>query len=746
MLSAALTLFALCACLAACGADQKGQADQKEEMKTEEKAGEKEEPKTQTKAEDDVWRGIAPGMEDLSDITERTEYMDVAVESEVLFDNDLKEMVPVNEMQGRPRTEDGTTWLPVGTRFVQGEPVQFWAEVGERADIWLCGKDNSRELLVKDFSLEYVDSMHPYQWYMDRDGNCYCYGEVYTADEYNVYSRSQSKLVKVLPSGEILYSTATEPQTFIAGLCQTQDGRMYVLLDDRNEDRMFGKWKVAEVDPDTGELRKESLRELASWRYGIYLGTAGSFPAVTGYGSESSRMIAKMDMADGSLLPVLYFIGISYGWHGDMELRDFQVAEDGAVALLWSEPNGTGGLLETLRMEKVERIPIVVRGSFYDTWFGNKVVRFNSENDKYHVVVEDCGLENDRDDFARLTSIQIGSGKGPDIIQSGLMYDYMEGMQEKGVLEELNPYMEASGISEEDYFPLAFSVLRQGEKIYGVSPRWSIWEYAISQEVLESSQAPDIETLADALLAWEGGGYYHEAYDSAQVLRYFFEGTDSLWGMLDWESGSCDFDTPLFYKLLEAAKRYGDDGRSNLEPITVDRLLYNVGYFKTEAELAQEGKVGLGVLSDEGCYPACSNGNALSVNANSTKKEGAWEFIRFLISEEAQFGDRGSSAFEYPVHRKAYESCIEKFIEQETYIKRVNGVDVPVYWGTEITEERLTEFREKIETARPQPIRTSPVIDIIIEEAADYFKTGKRAEDVAAVINRRVQLYLNERK
>ncbi len=187
MLSAALILFAFCVCLAVCGADQKGQADPKEETKTEEMAGEKEEPKTQTKAEDDVWRGIAPGMEELRDITERTEYMDVAVEPEVLFDNDLKEMVSVNEMQGRPGTENGTMWPPVGT----GEPVQFWAEVGERADIWLCRKDNSRELL------------------------------------------------------------------------------------------------------------------------------------------------------------------------------------------------------ETLRMEKVERIPIVVWGSFYDTWFGNKVVRFNSENDKYHVVVED---------------------------------------------------------------------------------------------------------------------------------------------------------------------------------------------------------------------------------------------------------------------------------------------------------------------------------------------------------------------
>ncbi len=110
MLSAALILFAFCVCLAVCGADQKGQADPKEETKTEEMAGEKEEPKTQTKAEDDVWRGIAPGMEELRDITERTEYMDVAVEPEVLFDNDLKEMVSVNEMQGRPGTENGTMW------------------------------------------------------------------------------------------------------------------------------------------------------------------------------------------------------------------------------------------------------------------------------------------------------------------------------------------------------------------------------------------------------------------------------------------------------------------------------------------------------------------------------------------------------------------------------------------------------------------------------------------------------------
>ena len=37
--------------------------------------------------------------------------------------------------------------------------------------------------------------------------------------------------------------------------------------------------------------------------------------------------------------------------------------------------------------------------------------------------------------------------------------------------------------------------------------------------------------------------------------------SESFWGMVDWESGSCEFNTPLFGKLLEAAKRYDDNGR-----------------------------------------------------------------------------------------------------------------------------------------------------------------------------------------
>ena len=502
---------------------------------------------------------------------------------------------------------------------------------------------------------------------------------------------------------------------------------------------------LAEMDSATGKPIQESIRELPL-KYGIRLGKTGSFPAVAGYSVSTDRRISKVDMVEGSLSPILFFSGISYGWHEDLELQDFQVAEDGTIELLWSESKGAGGLLEKLKMEKVEKIPIIIRGRFLssDTWFGNKVAQFNMENSTYHVIVEDCGSGNDEEDFARLTSIQMSAGGGPDIVNSILMKDYIEGMLEKGTLEELNPYMEASGIREEDYFPLTFASLRQGEHIYGVNPSIVVWDTEISEEVLGSREVPNIEALADILLARNEKGIYRKGYNSAEVLESFLQGTESLWGMIDWENGSCDFDSSLFGKLLEAAKRYGDDGRTNLDSITDLSVLRSVLHFEGQARQEADGKVSIGVLFDDGCYPVSEWVYALSINANSPHKEAAWEFICFLISEEAQLED--STSLSMPLHKEAFDAWMQKCIDKYAVVGQENGVSVPMYNGRAITDEMQAEFKEKIEAARPLPIRTVPILDIILEEAKAYFDGYKNEQDVVAVINKRVQLYLDERK
>lgn len=716
---ASILLFQLCVLLTACGTAE------------------------EETAKEITWQGIAPGMENLTDITERTEFYDVTVESEALFDFDIKTQTPkIYDTETSTLSGEGTDWVPIGTQFLQGEPIQLWAKTGaETADIYLYKKDGSRELLLENFSSEYTQTVQPCRWYLDHEGNCYCYGTIYSDSED---SNDRGFLIKILPSGEILYKAAMEQNILIKGLCQMEDESIYLLLEDVAED-LYGKWLLTRLQPDTGEPVQNSIRELPL-KFGIYLGKMGSFPAVTGYHFNTDRRVSRIDMAEGNLIPVLFFTGISYGWHDDLKLSDFQVSEKGEIEFLWTESDGTKGLWEKLKMEKVEKIPIIVRGSLLssDTWFGNKVAQFNLDNDTYHVIVEDCGKSNDMEDFARLTSIQISTGGGPDIINGILMGDYMEGMLEKGVLEELNPYMAASGIREDDYFPLTFASLRQEGRIYSVNPNMTVWEFETSEEILKGREMPEIEKLADLLLARDENGIFLKGYDSAEVLKLFLQGSESLWGMMDWENGSCDFGTPLFGKLLEAAKRYGDDGRKNTDSIAEFKVLRSILSFEGQAQQQAEGRVSFGALSDDGCYPVSEWGYSLSINANSAHKEGAWEFIHFLISEDSQRTDR--DFMNMPLHKEAFDAWMQKYIDDKTMTEQLNGVDVISYNGKIITDEMLAEFKNKIETARPLPVRTAPVLDIILEEAGYYFNGSKNADEVVEIINKRVQLYLNERK
>lgn len=71
------------------------------------------------------------------------------------------------------------------------------------------------------------------------------------------------------------------------------------------------------------------------------------------------------------------------------------------------------------------------------------------------------------------------------------------------------------------------------------------------------------------------------------------------------------------------------------------------------------------------------------------------------------------------------------------------------YMGYYVFKEPLTEAEknkllEGLDSFGPSYYRTNAVSDIIQEEAESYFNGTRTAEDVAKIINNRVQLYLNE--
>lgn len=114
----------------------------------------------------------------------------------------------------------------------------------------------------------------------------------------------------------------------------------------------------------------------------------------------------------------------------------------------------------------------------------------------------------------------------------------------------------------------------------------------------------------------------------------------------------------------------------------------------------------------------------MAINVNSAHKDGAWEFISFLLGEEVQDREEWSLP---PVHRESFDNWLDWYIRDMSEVRFEDGHRYyPPYVGSDTSEEKREEYRRAI------------------EEAGDYFNGSKSVEEVSSVINNRVRLYLEE--
>ena len=623
----------------------------------------------------------------------------------------------------------------LGMQFYQGEPVQLWALSDlldrEKADIYLYRTDGERERIMKGLREDFLSSA--YSGFLDRDGNLYC------------FSRLNQKFVviKTSPEGKQLYRHEEDKDIILIDICQLADGRIFLACQSAGSGMVT--YVPAELDADTG-----SISDATTFAYdgNLHMGTGDS-----GLLCLSSDNIYRIDVDSGSRESIWTFCGTTYVFpqlssSATLKLWDFRIGEDGCPQLLWGGRKGEGSFAETL--QKVEagagRELVVVRGLHFDTWFMNMTRLFNQQNSDYYVALETCGNEGDWDDYTMQASLEVAAGKGPDIFVGNVLGEYAYGIAQKGGFADLAPYLESSGIDENNYFPATFGRWRKGAEIYSVLPTIEPSSYYMDGDALGGNLEPDIEALVDSLLSRQEDAVYMEGMDSLGVLEMLLHGSENLCGAVEWTAGTCDFGGSLFARILETAKRYGDDSFHNY-PGLLQREWYNLYMYKDRAVREEEGLASVGILFDDGCYPQVYpyHSYPLSVNANSTQKDGAWEFIYFLLGYEAQTAEKSGN---YPANKSAFDAMIAK--EQAEGLGATTGGSNPEYFERSgyhyLTEERAEALKEVLENTRFLPTKTAPLLDIIYEEAQAYFAGLKSIEEVTALIENRVQLYLDENR
>jgi ABC-type glycerol-3-phosphate transport system substrate-binding protein len=150
--------------------------------------------------------------------------------------------------------------------------------------------------------------------------------------------------------------------------------------------------------------------------------------------------------------------------------------------------------------------------------------------------------------------------------------------------------------------------------------------------------------------------------------------------------------------------------------------------------------------------------HSYAIAANSPHKEGAFAFLEFLLSDSYQNGEAINrrhggripvklSAIETMLRADAtpHENDINNGAESPNGGRAAGDFVVPYYASR--NADYVDDFYDLL--ARAEGIRGGSdraVIAIIEEEAAAYFAGRKSVEEVAGVIQNRVQLYVNERR
>ena len=146
------------------------------------------------------------------------------------------------------------------------------------------------------------------------------------------------------------------------------------------------------------------------------------------------------------------------------------------------------------------------------------------------------------------------------------------------------------------------------------------------------------------------------------------------------------------------------------------------------------------------------NGCALAIASKSEHKDLAWGFIEYCLSEYPITGSSVNSIDTYGIPSK--KDFLERYLD--IMARKGGPLDTTYYIGyrgsdhtTEVTLHPLTEEGRRkimyyIESSQPYDLRYQPVIEIISEEVGYYFKGQKNIDDIIEIIEKRVNLYLEE--
>lgn len=399
------------------------------------------------------------------------------------------------------------------------------------------------------------------------------------------------------------------------------------------------------------------------------------------------------------------------------------------------------------------------------------VVNFNQASSDYRVDVKTYSDSYWADDWAiNAFNIDLAAGHIPDMVflapdTPNLSY------AAKGLFADLYELMDSDpNFDKNDYLTNIFKLLETDGKLnfattsFGVNTlmgRVSEWGERLSftwddyDAFLESCSADvlPIGSSWNGLNAWP---MTKEAFLSATL-------TQKMGEFVDFETGTCSFKNISFTQLLHRTDRFplnSEDYTTPLDFRAGNPPLLWMGNFHAfsimsgfipqliKADTFAEEMVYLGFPANEVVLNGsiCNPFDLFAVFERAKEKDGAWEFVKYLLTDFQETAGMGlsSSLSGFPLKISALEFLAKEAEKPEPYEIGYTDKDGMPFNVLPPTDREIERVLELVSSLTYIDLTDKFIMSIILEEASAYFTGQKTPEQVAEMIQNRVSIYLKE--
>jgi hypothetical protein len=456
------------------------------------------------------------------------------------------------------------------------------------------------------------------------------------------------------------------------------------------------------------------------------------------------------------------------------------IAADGTITGVLNGARRT----ELFRLSKVptaslpekEILTLAVMHLEYD--MSDFIIDFNRRNDKVRIELRDYSEYNTETDFsAGLTKLntEIMSGRMPDLLSlNALPFSQLAG---KGLLADLYPYLDADKeLAREDLFPTVLKAMEVSGGLYRICPSFTVHSLIGAASVVGDKPGWNYEQFREALASMPDGCTPLEPYTSRDEVLTVLVDLD-MNDFVDWTTGKCSFDSQEFVDLLIFANSFRPDLKwadydwfeNDTAPVRiaqgrqmllrsmisdVDDVLYYDFMFGGESSY-------IGWPTNSGVGNMLSlDDHAYAMSASCADKEAGWEFLRALLLDDYQ-----ETVYSLPVMRRVFDERLAKAMEVNyqkddngNYVLNESGEKVPiprVSYSTgdgasqdfyALTQEQADKLLELIGTTERVMEENNGILAIVRQGAAAYFARQKRPQEVARLVQSRINIYVNEHR